>query len=137
MGTAANGNPKLEEKCARNLRGFKRIVSDLNALIDVKGVAIINKEGTVIAGKTNNGLDLNAYIQVVLQHLEKTAKGALICPKTLFLQSIVNYNGSQILYGRIIDDILLVILLEKKAYLGLAMLDLENSAIKAFETIYT
>lgn len=137
METTMERNNIRATRYHKNKEGLERIVNDLNSLTDVKGVAIIDRDGAIIAGITDNGLNLVTYAQVVRRHIQKPSTRSMKYPKGIFLQSLVSYNGSIILFGRIIDNVLLMVLLEKKAYLGLAMLELENSAKKAFECMYT
>ena len=45
---------------------------------------------------------------------------------SMFNQQIVDYNGHKLLVGWIAQDTILLLLLNKKAYLGLTMLDMEG-----------
>ena len=106
---------------------LKEIMSKFGSISDVSGAGIVKIDGSVISWCAD-GIVPTPYIDFMLNfisHLQQ--KNRCHYKHGMFTQSIINYNGHKILMSWVRADMMLLLLLDKKAYLGLAMLDMEGA----------
>lgn len=105
-------------------------MAKLVSITDVNGAAIIRTNGSVLSWRSEdirNNSKPKEYIDFIKNYMSATyQKDTLYHKDGLFGESIIDYNGSKLLTSRIKDDIMLLLVLDKKAYLGLTMLDIEG-----------
>ncbi|MEE9152437.1 MAG: hypothetical protein V3U20_11495, partial [Thermoplasmata archaeon] len=108
-------------------KALNEITVELASISDVSGAGILKADGSVVAWHTNDGLKPSPYIDFMRDFLTRDhQKNAQNYKHGMFKQSILDYNGHKILLSRIRPDIMLLLLLDKRAYLGLTMLDMEG-----------
>jgi predicted regulator of Ras-like GTPase activity (Roadblock/LC7/MglB family) len=101
---------------------WEDMIRELISISDVRGAAIVGMDGSIICCNSSNGTDMNQYIDLV------TTKFLRKIPdynQGMFNESIVDYNGHKILLTGLKPGMILLLVVEKKAYLGLTMLDVE------------
>ncbi len=93
---------------------------------DVSGAAIVRADGAVISWHTKDGHRPTQDIDFMLDFLvQDHQKNIHYWKSGMFTESILNYNGHKILSSRLREDMMLMLVLDKGAYLGLTMLDME------------
>ncbi len=98
-------------------------MSKLVLTSDVSGAAIVKADGSVISWLSDNGTEPTQYIDFISAAYQKSIHSY---KDGMFAESITDYNGHKILMGRIRADVVLLLVLDKRAYLGLAMLNMEG-----------
>ncbi len=116
-GASSTPPAKIERKT------LKEIMSKLVSISDVSGAAIVKADGSVISWHTDDGTEPTQYIDFISAAYQKSIHSY---KDGMFTESITDYNGHKILMGRIRADVMLLLVLDKRAYLGLAMLDMEG-----------
>lgn len=115
------------------------ILAKLVSITDVKIAAVMSTNGSIISWKTrNNGNNGKSkeYIECIKDHILKDYQDNLPYHKDgMFRESIFDYNGSKLLTTMINKDILLLLVLEKRAYVGLTMLDVEG-CLQCLDSIF-
>lgn len=113
------------------------ITNELVSMSDVNGAAIVRIDGTVISWHTNEGIEPRQYIESVLDAITQAHQQNLHDYRHgMFNQKIINYNGHKILISRVRAEVMLVLLINKTAYLGLVMLDMEGCLRKIEKVMY-
>ncbi len=103
------------------------ITGKLVSKSDVSGAAILRADGSVISWHTKDGTEPKQDIDFMLDFLvQDHQKNIHYWKSGMFTESILNYNGHKILSSRIREDMMLILVLDKRAYVGLAMLDMEG-----------
>lgn len=113
---------------------FKKIISDLGNESDIEGACIVDQDDAIIASDLPDSSGYEADITEIMQLLnEGDGYSAYEQPKVLFSQRILDYNGCKILAKKIRDKLTLLVMIHKRGYISLAMLDIENSIRKIDE----
>jgi len=102
---------------------LKEIMSKLVSITDVSGAAIVKADGSIISWYTDNGIEPTQYIDFISTAYQKNINSY---KDGMLTESILDYNGHKILMSKISADIMLMLVLDKRAYLGLTMLDMEG-----------
>jgi predicted regulator of Ras-like GTPase activity (Roadblock/LC7/MglB family) len=106
------------------------IMNKLVSIADVHGAAIIRTDGSIISWQSkDNGDNGNPkqYIDSVMDYIASVLERNIDHHiDGMFMESIVDFNGSKLLTHRIRKNIMLLLVLDKKAYIGLTMLDVEG-----------
>lgn len=106
---------------------LKEIMIKLVSISDVSGAAIVRADGTVISWHMENGTKPTHYIDIILDFMSTIYQKDIHRNKYgMFTQSILDFHGHKILINMIRSDVMLLLLLDKRAYLGLTMLDIEG-----------
>lgn len=106
---------------------LKKVLSDLKEAKDIEGAVLIEGKGAIIACDLPDGTNYEAEIPKILALIEELGDYALSKRgKTMFAQCIFDYNGCKMLVKRL-KNFTLLVMLQKRGYIGLAMLDIENS----------
>jgi len=99
----------------------------LTSISDVCGGAIVSTNGSVLSWRTKDGNKPTLYVEFALDYLSKSYhKKAYDENNGLFRQWIIDHNGYKLLIGNINSEMIFLLLLDRKAYLGLTMLDMES-----------
>lgn len=125
---------KLEEIRWSNFRGnrrtsrIKEVLSDLKKGSDIEGAMLIEGNDAIIACDLPARANYDKEIPEVLAMLEE------LCGQTtnelnevMFAQQIFDFNGHKILAKKLKDKLTLLVMMQKRGYISLAMLDIENS----------
>jgi predicted regulator of Ras-like GTPase activity (Roadblock/LC7/MglB family) len=113
---------------------LKKIISDLRNESDIEGVCIVDQNDAIIASDLPDSSHYEADITEIMQLInEEDGYLAYEQSKVLFSQRILDYNGCKILAKKIKDKLTLLVMIPKRGYISLAMLDIENSIRKIDE----
>jgi len=105
---------------------LEELMSRLVSISDVSGAGVIRADGSIVSWHAKEGIKPKQYIDYILKVMSATSQENVPQNQhSMFTESITNYNGHKILTSRIREDKLLFMVLEKRAYLGLTMLDVE------------
>jgi predicted regulator of Ras-like GTPase activity (Roadblock/LC7/MglB family) len=113
-----------EDKSSR----LKKVISELKEGADIEGAALVDYEDSVIAYDLPNDKNFKDEIQGILEFINKTYD-----PQTnlendsIFAHKVFEYNGFKVLAKKLKDKLTLLVMLRKRGYVSLAMLDVENS----------
>jgi hypothetical protein len=88
----------------------------------VRGAAIFGVNGTVICWYVRDGIDITQYLDFVSVNIQENIPSS---HPGMFNESIVDFNGHKILLLCIKPTLILLLVVDRKAYLGLLMLDVE------------
>lgn len=106
---------------------LSQLMDELVSISDISGAGIVKVDGSVVSWHTNNGLKPTSYIDFLMDFLAReNQEDAQNYKHGMFRQSIMSFNGHKILMSRISPDMMLVLLMDKRAYLGLTMLNMEG-----------
>jgi predicted regulator of Ras-like GTPase activity (Roadblock/LC7/MglB family) len=99
-------------------------MSKLVSISDVRGAALLSSNGSVISWRSNDNGKPKRYIDLILRFTSNEYQRNINNYKDgMFNESILTYNGYKVLMSKIRKNVILMLVLEKKAYLGLTMLD--------------
>lgn len=114
---------------------LKKVVSDLRKGSDIEGAVIVDGREEIIACDLPEGTNYEAEIPEILAMLEEDGYAPGEHQKGLFAQRIFDYNGYKVLAKKLKDKLTLLVLLKKRGYISLAMLDIENSIRRIYEIL--
>jgi len=107
---------------------LKEVISDLKEGRDIEGALLVDEEDAIIASALPENPKYEAEIPEIMALLEKYDSFSPIKNhSTMFAQRIFEYNGFKVLAKKLRDKLTLLVLLRKRGYVSLAMLDIENS----------
>ena len=116
------------------------VMSKLVSIPDVSGAAILRADGSLVSWRTKNGEKPTEDIEFINRSISAAhLKNINSLKSGLFKELILDYNGHKIFISKIREDAMLLLLVNKKAYLGLTMLDVEGclrEVDKAFDECY-
>jgi predicted regulator of Ras-like GTPase activity (Roadblock/LC7/MglB family) len=116
---------------------LKKIISDLRDETDIEGVCIVDQNDEIIASDLPETSHYESDITEIMQLInEGDGYSAYEQSKVLFSQRILDYNGCKILAKKIRDKLTLLVMIHKRGYISLAMLDIENSIRKIDEVMH-
>jgi predicted regulator of Ras-like GTPase activity (Roadblock/LC7/MglB family) len=103
------------------------IVDELLGSTEVKGAAVFNERGQVISWYSQDEIKPNQYIDFIKTHILENHSDIVSNYKNgMFSQTIMDFNGSRILISGIRSDLIFLLFVNKNAYLGLTMLEMEG-----------
>ncbi len=106
---------------------LSQLIDELVSISDISGAGIVKVDGSVISWHTNTGLKPTPYIDFLMDFLaQDNRENAQNYKHGMFRQSIMSFNGHKILMSRISPDMMLMLLMDKRAYLVLTMPDMEG-----------
>lgn len=126
--------PNLND--GRPMSRLRKVISDLIEGSDIEGAVLVDGKEEIIACDLPKNTTYKDEIHEILELLEERD-----CPvpneynNVMFAQSILDYNGCKILAKKLKDKITLLVLLRKRGYISLAMLEIENSIRRIDEII--
>jgi len=101
-------------------------MSKLVSISDVNGAGVVRADGSIVSWHAEEDIRPTEYIDHILNMMSrKNQESVHNCHHGMFRETIVNYNGHKILASKIGGDALLMLVLERNAFLGLTMLDVE------------
>jgi predicted regulator of Ras-like GTPase activity (Roadblock/LC7/MglB family) len=107
---------------------LKAVVSDLKKGSDIEGAVLVDEEDAIIASALPENKNYEEEIPDILDLLEERGD---FSPSehhnAMFAQQVFDYNGFKVLAKKLRDELTLLVLLKKRGYVSLAMLDIENS----------
>jgi hypothetical protein len=115
---------------------LRSIISDLTRNAEIEGAVLLDEEETVIISDLPNG---ESYIQNIqnlisgFEDWESSSSNGFY--NLMFKQFSSEFNGYKIISKRIKNGMTLMVMMGKKGYTSLAMLDIENSTRKIEEII--
>ncbi len=101
-------------------------LSDLKNNADIEGAVLIGDKNKIIASVLPKGKNYITEIPEILSRLRQWYDSTMIL-NGMFAHFIIDYNGCKVLGKRLKHDLTLLVMLQKQGYIGLAMLDIENS----------
>ena len=127
--------PEMHENISIIL--LKKIISDLRDETDIEGVCIVDKNYEIIASDLPDSSCYESDISEIMQLInEGDGYSVYEQSKVLFSQRIVDYNGCKILAKKVRDKLTLLVMIHKRGYISLAMLDIENSIRRIDEIMH-
>ncbi len=118
------------------LSRLEKVISDLKEGRDIEGALLVDEEDAIIACALPENTHYEAEIPKILALLEK--RGYHVKNenhKVMFAQHIFEYNGYKILAKKLKDKLILLVMMKKRGYVSLAMLDIENTIRRIDEII--
>ncbi|UCE38256.1 MAG: hypothetical protein JSW00_03190 [Thermoplasmata archaeon] len=115
---------------------LKQVISDLNKISDIKGAALVEGMNDIIACDLPPSTNYKEDISEILKLLED-GDGYTINRQheVMFAHRILDYNGYKVLVKKLGDRLTLLVMLQKRGYVSVAMLDIENSIRRIDEII--
>lgn len=115
---------------------LKDVVSDLRKGSDIEGAVIVDGREEIIACDLPESTNCEAEIHEILTLLEeKHGYSPGEHEEGMFSQRIFDYNGYKVLAKKLKKKLTLLVLLKKRGYISLAMLDIENSIRRIYEIL--
>jgi predicted regulator of Ras-like GTPase activity (Roadblock/LC7/MglB family) len=114
---------------------LKKVVSDLRKGSDIEGAVIVDEKEAIIACDLPESTNYEAEIPEILAIFEEDGYAPSEHQKGMFAQSIFDYNGYKVLAKKLKKKLTLLVLLKKRGYISLAMLDIENSIRRIYEIL--
>ncbi len=108
---------------------LKKVISDLKEEEDIEGAILVKGKDRVVAcelPKRNNHTEEIAKILALVEEWNASALSGHY--DDMFTQCVFDYNGYKILAKKLNKNLALLVMLQKKGYIGPTMLDIENSA---------
>lgn len=110
-----------------NQKRLSAVMQDIVSASDVNGAMIYRADGQVLSWLSNNELELGQYIDFARESImERPGTFVENYKNGMFSQRIMEFNGSRVLMSRIQADVILLLSLDKNAYLGPTMLEMEG-----------
>ena len=104
------------------------MVADLKDGEDVEGVVLIGERDYIIACELSSNYDHRNDIGQILKLINEDPKTlSMKNDETIFTCSELDYNGFKVLVKKVRDKLTLLVLLRKRSYVSLAMLNFENT----------
>jgi predicted regulator of Ras-like GTPase activity (Roadblock/LC7/MglB family) len=101
---------------------MEEIMSKVVSIPEVDGAALVRSDSSVITCCTKNGIKPEYY----KDFMSTTFQSNIHSYKDgIFNEYMRSHNGHKILVSKVREDVMLLLVLDKKAYLGLIMLDME------------
>lgn len=115
---------------------LKKVVSDLRKGSDIEGAVIVDEKEAIIACDLPESTNYEAEIPEILAMLKgEDGYAPSKHQKGMFAQNIFDYNGHKVLAKKLKEKLTLLVLLKKRGYISLAMLDIENSIRIIYEIL--
>jgi predicted regulator of Ras-like GTPase activity (Roadblock/LC7/MglB family) len=106
---------------------LNEIMKEFALISDVDGIAIAKTDGSGVFCYEYEDRKLSQFIDNFLELISTDPHEDIKNYKHgMFIQSIIDVNGRKILLTRLRSDMLVMCILDKNAYIGLAMLVLEG-----------
>jgi predicted regulator of Ras-like GTPase activity (Roadblock/LC7/MglB family) len=106
---------------------LNEIMKEFALISDVNGVAIAKRDGSRVFCYEYEDFKPSQYIDNIFELISNDPNMVIKNYKLgMFTQSIVDVKGHKILLASLTSDIVVMFILEKSAYVGLAMLIMEG-----------
>lgn len=107
---------------------LKKVISDLKEGADIEGAALVDYEDSIIAYDLPNDKNYKDEIHGILEFIDRTFDSQQdLQNESIFSHLVFEYNGFKVLTKKLKDKLTLLVMLRKRGYVSLAMLDVENS----------
>jgi predicted regulator of Ras-like GTPase activity (Roadblock/LC7/MglB family) len=95
---------------------------------DIKGAALVSKEGTILACDVPDNTVFTTNIPRIMD-IMNLCEGSFGAESSniMFNQTIFNYNESKVIAKKLRTGIALLVLMDRTGYVSLVMLEIENS----------
>jgi hypothetical protein len=125
---------KLNQRKNRINKGLNDIIAHLREVSDIEGAMLVEGSNSVLACDLPESTDYEKEIPEILALLEESDIPVREEHRdTMFAHQVLDYNGFKILAKKLKDKLTLLVMLQKRGYESLAMLDIENSIRKIYE----
>jgi predicted transcriptional regulator len=95
---------------------------------DIEGAALVDYEDSIIAYDLPNDKNYKDEIHGILEFIKSTFDSQQdLKNEYIFAHRVFEYNGFKVLAKKLKDKLTLLVMLRKRGYVSLAMLDVENS----------
>lgn len=112
------------------------IVSDLKEVNEIDGALLVDECNYVLASDLPESTNYEAEIPEILKLLkESDIPSRNEYDDTMFAYQVLDYNGYKILAKKLKDKLTLLVMMQKRGYVSLAMLDIENSIRRIHEIL--
>jgi predicted regulator of Ras-like GTPase activity (Roadblock/LC7/MglB family) len=112
---------------------LEKVVADLRQGSDINGAALVEGNDSIIAcdlpGEGNSGIEIPEILSMIERWNASSLGGQ---NGGMFSQCILDYNGNKVIAKRM-KNLTLLVMLQSQGYVGLAMLDIENSVRRIHE----
>ena len=107
---------------------LRRVLSDLKETNDIEGAALVGAEDKIITHDLPKRSNYESEIPQIMTLFKDLSDFALRTHfNHMFTHCIFEYNGCKVVAKKLKDNLTLLVMLQKHGYVGLAMLDIENS----------
>ena len=131
-----NENPAIPMK-DEDRKMLNEIMREFALISDVKGIAIAKVDGSGVLYYQHEDRKLSQFLESILELILNDPNRDIKDYKHgMFIQSLIDVNGRKILLTRLRSDIVVMCILDKNAYVGLAMLVLEGFIREIDEVIF-
>lgn len=118
-----------------SISGLEKVVSDLKEGSDIDGAVLVEGRDSIIACNLPDGRDSREVIPDILSMIDRWCASSIGNQhSSMFSQYVLDYNGNKIIAKRL-KNLTLLVMMQKQGYIGLAMLDIENSVRRINEII--
>ncbi len=120
----------LEKYDIQKMMQLEKVVSDLKDGEDVEGAFIVGEKDLIIAcdlKNRDNDYDIDKILNIIN---ETSSTSRHLMRDSIFACTEFDYNGLRILGKKLDDTLTLFVMLRKRSYVSLALLNLENTARK-------
>jgi predicted regulator of Ras-like GTPase activity (Roadblock/LC7/MglB family) len=108
-------------------RMLTETVEELLSLSDVNGAAIFKGSDQILSWHSHEDINANLYVDFIKGYITDNPPDMKSGYESgLFSQQIIDFNGSRILISGIGADVTFLLFVDKNAYLGLTMLEMEG-----------
>lgn len=113
---------------------LREVISEIKEGGDIEGAILVNESDDIIVSAFSKGTNYESMEKEILTLLDALKDPSLgKSNDTFFTQRIFDYNGLKVLVKKIKNRLTLLVILKKRGYISLAMLDIENSTRKIHE----
>lgn len=103
------------------------LIIKLVSIPDVVGAGLLGRDGSVLSWQSKDYTEPTKYFNQLSKYISASHQNNMYPKRNgMFAYSIYNYNGNKILFRDIDDNLLLMLVLEKRAFIGITMLDIEG-----------
>jgi hypothetical protein len=103
------------------------LIIKLISIPDVMGAGLMGKDGSVLSWRSKDCAEPTKYFNQFSKNTSELHNDKMYPKRNgMFAYSIYNYNGNKILFRYIADNLLLMLILDKRAFIGITMLDIEG-----------
>jgi predicted regulator of Ras-like GTPase activity (Roadblock/LC7/MglB family) len=115
---------------------LNEVISDLKEGLDIEGAVLVNESDEIIASAFSKNTNYKSQLNEIIAMFEELNDPKSVTSQDAFFsQRILDYHGFKILAKKLKDKLTLLVILKKRGYLSLAMLEIENTTRKIHEIL--